>query len=473
MTSAIDSPAARHNRALPPRGSFAARVGAQLRMVIAAALGLAILAACASAPMQMPPQQPQTRPELPPIPDMSQPGPMPEQPDPSQPDERGELMIPDAAQPYFNNRDGLTLPHMQGRDTKRLAILLPFSAPSERLRAEANAMFKAAELSLFDRESADTVLIALDTQGTEAGARSAAQAAMSQGADVILGPIIAGNVRAAAAAAARNGTPLLAFSNDQRAAGNGTYLLSFPPEDEVNRVVGYAAAQGITRFAYFGPADAYGRRVRAAYERAVEAAGGSITATETYVGGDISVMQEPAQRLADFYRKAEREARANRGLTPRAFEAVLLPEGGTALRSLAPLLPFYGIDPADVLLMGTSRWDDKDTVREPALNGGVFAAADKLSKPQFDAAFERAFGEKPGALSTLAYDAVAFGGFVADGDPRLRRERMESAAGFYGVDGFVRFDSRGTPERGLAIYAIQNGDIRVTDPAPRGPAPDS
>jgi len=34
---------------------------------------------------------------------------------------------------YFNNRDGLTPPHMTGRDIKRLALLLPFSAKSSRL----------------------------------------------------------------------------------------------------------------------------------------------------------------------------------------------------------------------------------------------------------------------------------------------------------------------------------------------------
>jgi ABC-type branched-subunit amino acid transport system substrate-binding protein len=144
-----------------------------------------------------------------------------------------EIRDPDPVQTaepglYFNNRDGLTPPHMAGRDTKRLALLLPFSTSSSRLAQEAQSMYRAAEMAVFDRDGTDVLLIALDTKGTEAGARSATKAAIKAGADVILGPILANNVRASSREARRTGTPLIAFSTDQTVAGNGTYLLSFP-----------------------------------------------------------------------------------------------------------------------------------------------------------------------------------------------------------------------------------------------------
>lgn len=368
--------------------------------------------------------------------------------------------------PYFNNRKGLNLPHMEGRDTKRLALLLPFSAQSARLREEANSMMKAAELAVFERDAPDVMLLALDTNGTEQGARKATQAAIKAGADVILGPILASSVKASAREARRSGTPVLAFSTDQTVAGNGAYLLSFPPEAEVQRIVDYAAESGTTRFAFLGPDSAYGRRVKAAYEKAIKAKGGEITAAEMYKGRDISVMQEPAQKLATFHREAERRARQNDGLTPMAFEAIILPEGGTALRSLAPLLPFYDIDPADVQFLGTGLWKNDETVREPALSGGVFAGADPDAQAQFEARFDRAFGEENSRLASLAYDAVVIGAYVADGDPRTRRARMEDGQGFYGVDGAIRFGKDGRPQRGLAVYQIQGGRFLVVDPAP-------
>jgi ABC-type branched-subunit amino acid transport system substrate-binding protein len=368
--------------------------------------------------------------------------------------------------PYFNNRQGLTLPHMAGRDTKRLALLLPFSAKSDRLREEAASMMKAAELAIFERDQSDVLLVALDTGGTADGARRATQSAIKAGADVILGPILAESVRASAREARRTGTPVLAFSTDQTAAGNGAYLLSFPPEAEVERIVDFATQNGTRRFAYLGPNSAYGRRVKAAYEQAIRERGGEVTAAESYNGRDISVMQEPAQRLATFHREFEAKARESDVPVPMAFEAIILPEGGTALRSLAPLLPFYDIDPADVQFLGTGLWNNDETVREPALSGGVFAGPDPDAQRQFKANYDRAFGEDQSRLASLAYDAVVIGAFVADGDPKGRKARLEDPQGFYGVDGAVRFGPDGKPDRGLAVYQIQRGRFVIIEPAP-------
>jgi ABC-type branched-subunit amino acid transport system substrate-binding protein len=366
--------------------------------------------------------------------------------------------------PYFNNREGLTPPHMAGRDIKRMALLLPFSAKSSRLREEAASMLKAAELAVFDRDTPDVVLVTLDTGGTARGARSATQTAMKAGVDVILGPVLSGSVKAASDTARRAGVPVVAFSTDQTAAGRGTYLLSFPPEAEVARIVDYAATTGITRFAYFGPEGAYGKRVKSQYEQSVAQVGGAVTASETYDGDDITVMQEPAQRLA---RAFEQQDELTGGQGPMAFEAIILPEGGTALRSLAPLLPYFYDGLAEVQFLGTSRWQSEDTVREPALNNGIFAGPDEGPRQSFIARYDRSYGEDPSQLASLAYDAINVGAVIADGDPRARRMRAEDPAGFYGADGFVRFNPDGTPDRGLAVFQIRNGQFRIIDPAPK------
>ncbi len=368
---------------------------------------------------------------------------------------------------YYNNREGLTPPHMTGREVKRLALLLPFSTSSSRLAQEAQSMYRAAEMAIFARDDTDVLLIALDTKGTEDGARSATKAAISAGADVILGPILANNVKAATSEARRSKTPVIAFSTDQTVAGNGAYLLSFPPEAEVQRIVDYVSSTGATRFAFLGPDSAYGRRVKSAYEDRVKKNFGEVTAVETYQGNDISVMQTPAQKLARYHAEGEALARANNNTTPMSFEAILLPEGGTALRSLAPLLPYYDIDPSDVQFMGTSRWADPDTVREPALSRGLFAGPDKDTQQPFLDAYDRTYGETASTLASLAYDAVMMGAYVADGDPKKRYDRAENPQGFYGVDGLVSFGADGRPERGLAVYQILNGRFVVVDPAPR------
>jgi len=367
-----------------------------------------------------------------------------------------EMETPDeSAEDYDDVRNqGLTPPHMEGRDIKRLALLLPFSSPSDRLRQEAESMMKAAELAVFEREAADVLLITLDTGGTPQGAQSATQAALNSGADVILGPILSGSVTAANQIAHRSGTPVLAFSTDQKVAGNGAYLLSFPPEAEVERIVEFAAETGVERFAFLGPTSEYGRRVNEAYRKAVQDTGGQVVASASYNGDDISVMQDPAKGMAAQYRSTR-------------YQAIILPEGGTALRSLAPLLPYYNVNPTTVQFLGTGLWKNKSTVREPALSGGVFAGPDPDAQAAFEESYDSAYGESNSSLASLAYDAVAIGAYVADGKPKDRMERLEDPNGFYGADGLIRFEADGKPQRGLAVYQVRNGKFVVVDPAPK------
>ena len=324
-------------------------------------------------------------------------------------------------------------------------------------------MFQAAELAVFNREDADVVLMALDTGGTEAGAASATDAALNAGVDVILGPVLSRSVSGVSDKAREKNVPVIAFSTDQAVAGDGTYLLSFPPEAEVKRIVDYAASTGALRYAYLGPESEYGRRVLAAYKFAVNDNEGELRGEASYDGDDISVMQEPARNLALAYKQYDRSASAT---SRQHFEAIILPEGGVPLRSLAPLLPYYDIDPERVQFLGTSLWHKDEVVREPALNGGIFAAPDKMAQQNFLDLYDRQYGEEPSRLASLAYDAVNIGAVVADGTVETRQERVEDRRGFYGADGMIRWAEDGKPDRGLAIYQIQNGRFVIIEPAP-------
>ena len=46
------------------------------------------------------------------------------------------------------------------------------------------------------------------------------------------------------------------------------------------------------------------------------------------------------------------------------FDAILIADGGDRLRSVASLLTFYDVDPAEVRFLGTMRWQDDPRVLE-------------------------------------------------------------------------------------------------------------
>src|SRR5882724_8299675 len=78
---------------------------------------------------------------------------------------------------------------------KKVALLLPLSASGETQRIAA-AMKQAAELALVDAGNAGVTLITKDTGGTPNGASAAAEAALSEGAELILGPLLSTEVQA-------------------------------------------------------------------------------------------------------------------------------------------------------------------------------------------------------------------------------------------------------------------------------------
>jgi branched-chain amino acid transport system substrate-binding protein len=107
----------------------------------------------------------------------------------------------------------------------KVAFLLPLSGGNS--QAVAKALKQAGELALFDFDNPNVELVPKDTRGTPEGAKQAAREAVKEGAELIIGPLFANEVTAAASEAQAGNVPMIAFSSDRKVAGNGVYLLSF------------------------------------------------------------------------------------------------------------------------------------------------------------------------------------------------------------------------------------------------------
>lgn len=364
----------------------------------------------------------------------------------------------------------------------RAALLLPLSGPSAALGA---AMFNAAQLALFDLAEANFTLLPFDTQGTPDGAAEAARQAVAQNAHVVLGPIVSAEVKAAAPVVREARISMLSFSTDRGAAGDGVFVMGFLPRQQVDRVLGYARGQGLTRFAAIAPDTEYGRTVADQFTQAAARLGGAVTRVEFYRGG-----AEPAdavKRVARYdartralrQHKAQLSARGDAEslnelrrldradtLGEVDFDAVLLPDDGARLRNVAALLPFYDVDIRRVRVLGTMLWDDPGLGAEPALVGGWYPAPSPDGRADFLAAYARAFGAKPPNIASLAYDATALVAVLARQQADYGVAALTNANGFAGVDGIFRLLPDGTSERGLAVMEVTRGGPRVIDPAP-------
>jgi ABC-type branched-subunit amino acid transport system substrate-binding protein len=279
---------------------------------------------------------------------------------------------------------------------------------------------------------------------------------MQEGASAFIGPIFAQNVAAVKEVTSLNNIPLLAFTSNTSVAGDGVYLVSKPLEEEVAKIVDWAALSGITKIAMFGPANSYGYKAETVLRYEAALRNMTVLSTEMYSPQEATPTAS-AQRLAQTLVIAQKE-------TPGEI-AVLIPEQGTRLRSVAPLLPYYDVDINAVKFLGTGLWNSSDVWREPTLRNGVFAAPDPTPVTQYNDVYGQITGQKATTLSSLGYDATLMTlAMLAQGN--LNTASIERPDGFIGTNGLFRFRNDGTIERELSVLQVTGrGDVKVVSSA--------
>lgn len=346
----------------------------------------------------------------------------------------------------------------QIRAPVKIALLLPLAGMGE-TASTAKGMKQGAEMALFEQNDPNVELITKDDGGTAAGARAAADAAIKEGAEIIIGPLLADAVAGAAPAARMANVPVVSFSNNSQVAGGGVYLLSFMAEQETERIVSYAASQGKRRFAALIPNSAYGTVVEEAFRRSVQRNGGVVTTIERYPPTPNGML-EPAKRLVEIIKGAEAQ------MAP--IDALFLPAGQELLPQIGPVIAYSGLDTRKVKLLGTSAWDYPAISREQAFIGGWYPSADPAAWRAFSERFAKTFGTTPPRMASAAYDALGIAIGLASNPPgaRYTAANLTRANGFAGVDGIVRFRADGMSERGLAVLEVQQFGAAVVDAAP-------
>jgi len=343
-----------------------------------------------------------------------------------------------------------TLPGTPAETGVRIGLLLPLSGQQAAL---GRTLLQAAEMGLFEVGDDKFTLLVEDT-ATAAGAETAARKLLAGGAQILLGPVFSTDTRKIAPIAIGAHVPVLAFTNDRSAAQPGVYVMGVTPQDEVQRVIQYAASQGMQRFAILAPTSPYGNIVTQSFRNSVQGANGILAEMELYDPNSPDYTQV-VERLATAYQN-------------NPFDALMLPEGGAKLRQLAPLLPAFQIGPQTVPILGTGLWaNDPTLAQETGLAGALYAATDPSKWRPFADRYAGIYGQAPDQRAGLVYDAITL--IVALGKapvPDYSETALTNVSGFNGVTGVFRLNADGTVERRLAILEVAPGGATVRDPAP-------
>src|SRR3954469_25128569 len=330
-------------------------------------------------------------------------------------------------------------PQAVGSGQVKVGLILPLSAAGN-AGVAAQSMKNAAEMALAEFQSPNVQLLVKDDAGSPQGAQQADQQSLDEGAEIILGPLFASSVPAAAQLTRARGVSMIAFSTDSSVAGRGVYLLSFLPESDVTRIIEYSASTGKRSYAALLPENAYGNVVEASFKQVVARRGGRIVAFEKYGADRAGAARTVAQALGQA-------------------DALFIAEDGDSVVGMPDALTAAGPNLRNIQLLGTGLWDNPRVFASPALQGGLFAAPDPSGFRSFAGRYRTKFGGEPVRTATLAYDAVALVAALSrtQGAQRFAPETLTNPSGFAGIDGLFRFRSDGTNERGRAVMKVAQG----------------
>ncbi len=140
------------------------------------------------------------------------------------------------------------------KGTAKIAILLPLSGPYADIGRQ---LMDASLLAMFDNGDESVELLPRDTKGTPDGAASAVQNAISEGADVVVGPLFSHSVTAVRPFLRDANIRAIALSNNRAVAGSPVYLIGNQPEPQIDALTTYLRESGKQRIALLGPDTSY------------------------------------------------------------------------------------------------------------------------------------------------------------------------------------------------------------------------
>lgn len=328
----------------------------------------------------------------------------------------------------------------------RVALLVPMSGSNAGV---GQSIANATTLALLDTKATN---IRITTYDTGKGIAAAVDSAIADGNKLILGPLTADEASAAANPARKAGVPLISFSNDSGAAGNGVFIMGYTPAQSVDRIVDYARGRGMSKFAALVPSGVYGERTGNALLSAVREHGGAVVAMQSYDRTAASITA------------------AIKKLDPTTdYDAVLIADGGRVAMQAAPLLRKSGVT---ARILGTELWNtESGLTASPALHGAWFASVSDAYYRQLATKYRARFNTAPYRLAAMGYDAVLLTIRIAqDWRPgsAFPVSRLTDKGGFAGIDGAFRFNGNGQAERALEVQQIDPTGFTVIEAAPRG-----
>ncbi len=277
------------------------------------------------------------------------------------------------------------------------------------------------------------------------------------------------------------GAVFFSFSSNKKLANECVYLVNFFPENELRTIFEYFPNNSKVALLY--PENEYGFKINKIIDSIADKSNSIIINRASY-NQDLSNAPEAIKELGNYQlRKYElnrqkkilankkddeskkRLKKLERFSTTKDydFSHIIIADYGLRLLQVAPLLPYYDIDPNIVQFVGTGAWDDEVFYDEPSLSGSIYPGIEFMKRKKLVEDYNKLYSEKLLRTSTLSFDLVGLLAFILNNKHNLSSlyELLnKSNIKFSGVDGDFYFLNNAI-ERDLGVLRIEEGKVKI------------
>ena len=277
------------------------------------------------------------------------------------------------------------------------------------------------------------------------------------------------------------GVIFFSFSSDKNLANECVYLINFFPENEIRTLFGFFPDN--SKIAILYPENSYGFGINNIIDKIANQSNSIIVNRASYnenlSDAPIAIKELGKYELRKYELNRQKKILASKTdneskkrlsklekfqtVQDLDFTHVIIADYGLRLLQVAPLLPYYDIDPNNVQFVGTGAWDDEVFYDEPSLSGSIYPGIEYRNRQELDKNFYELYNERLLRISTLPYDLVGLIDFVINSNHTISsfyKLLNENNTKFSGVDGSFYFLNNSI-ERDLDILKIEKGEVKL------------
>ena len=378
--------------------------------------------------------------------------------------------------------------NLVGAPVHRMAVMLPLSGDAATTGQTIRTSIETAVLQNAPRN------LSVAFYDTTKNLPETINEVLADNPEVIIGPVFANDVRMLRNAKPET-LPVLSFTSDASAIGNGVMTMALMPTNSVEAIIKEMLNDNITGFIVLAPDTESGRLMAGTAMEASKIYNIPITGVFYYKEKNSdsikSVSMEASMNtartaantrareiLSDILTSERLTALEKSSLTLQLerlskmetlgklpYNGVLFLGSGDDTESLASFLRYYGVSSREANFYGTALWEGSDILNDFTMSGAKYATLPDAA-PEFISLYERVSGTLPNRLSGFGYDAanMAMGMIYSS---KSNAAYLLDPSGYAGVEGLYRLKPTGENERALQIVRLSgNGEPQVIKNAP-------